>query len=89
MEPLNLSASAMDSLTQTARLGSQAATSRPRVGLGLQLKAMPPSSCRACRSTCCRTWAGLAAAARLGEATGINVWSSSPCSSNCPVGKLF
>ncbi len=32
---------------------------------------------------------GLATAARLGEATGIKVWSSSPCSASCPVGSTL
>ena len=88
LEPINLSAAAMDSLTETARLGSQCSAVPSALGLGLQLKAMAAFKLQGLPFNLLPDLGGLAAAARLGEATGLNVWSSSPCSSSCPVGTI-
>ena len=87
MEPINLSAAAMESLTETARLGSQC--NGVPSALGLNLSAMASLRLQGMPFNLMPDLGGLAATARFGEATGLNVWSSSPCSASCPVGRMF
>ena len=89
MEPLNVSATAMASVAETARLGSQCNGVPSALGLGMQLKAMAALKLQGLPWNVAPDLGGLATAARLGEATGINVWSSSPCSASCPAGRMF
>ena len=89
MEPLNVSATATASVAETARLGSQCNGVPSALGLGMQLKAMAALKLQGLPWNVAPDLGGLATAARLGEATGINVWSSSPCSASCPAGRMF
>lgn len=89
MEPLNVSAAAMASLAEAARLGSQCNGVPSGLDLGMQLKAMASLKLEGLPWNLVPDLGGLAAAARLGEATGINVWSNSPCSTSCPAGNMF
>jgi hypothetical protein len=89
LEPLNLSAAEMESLSESSRLGSQCSGVPSALGLGLQLKAMAGLRLRGLPFDLLPDLGPLAAAARFGQATGLSVWSSSPCTSRCPVGKMF
>jgi hypothetical protein len=80
--PLNLSA--MASLSETAALGSQLNAVPPALGLNLQ--AMASLRLSGLPFPKLPDFAPLAVAVRFGQATGLNVWSSSPCSKSCPMG---
>jgi hypothetical protein len=87
LEPLKLSADHMGSLADTARWGSYCNAVPPALGMPLSL----PIALRlnSLPLNLMPDLGGLAATARFGEATGLNVWSSSPCSASCPVGRMF
>jgi hypothetical protein len=85
--PLNFAA--MASLTETAALGSQLNAVPPALALGLNLRAMASLRLSGLPFPKLPDLAPLAAAARFGQATGLNVWSSSPCTKSCPMGRLM
>jgi hypothetical protein len=85
--PLNLTA--MAGLTETAALGSQLNAVPPALGLNLQAMASVSLRLSGLPFPQLPDLAPLAAAVRLGQSTGLNVWSSSPCSKSCPMGRLM
>ena len=87
LQPLNLTPPEMANLMDTAQAGSQLNAVPP--ALGLDLRALASMRLSGLPFPKLPDLAPLAAAVRLGEATGINVWSSSPCTSSCPMGRLM
>ena len=90
-ESLNLAATAtaMASLSETARLGSQLSAVPPVLGLGVSLRAMLHLNLQGWPLPQLPNLGALAAAARLGASTGLNVFANTPCSASCPVGKTL
>lgn len=79
-EPLSLSADALASVSETAALGSQCNALPSALKLGADLQAMARLHVRGLPLDLLPDLGDLAVAARLGEATGIRLWATSPCS---------
>lgn len=75
------------SLSETATLGSQLAAVPP--ALGMNFSAMASMRISGLPLNLLPDLGSLTVAARLGQATGLNVFASSPCGSSCPVAASF
>ncbi len=80
-EPLALSAEAQAAVSETAAWGSQCSAVPSALDLGMDLKAMAAIQVGELPLDLLPDLDGFATAARLGESTGVQIWTNSPCSS--------